>query len=62
MQGGRKTGFKKRKSQRKKPQKQGKNISLLSGLSLTGAVASIKIQWMIDGAIWEAFLATEFSS
>jgi transposase len=40
----------------KKPQKRGKNISLLSAISSQGVVASINIYGAVDGVTFEAFI------
>ena len=43
----------------KKPQKRGRNISLLSALSLEEVLASSNIYGAIDGITFEAFIAKE---
>ena len=43
----------------KKPQKKGRNISLLSALSLEEVLASSNIYGAIDGITFEAFIAKE---
>lgn len=42
-----------------KPQKRGKNISLLTALSLNEVVASINIYGAVDGVTFEAFIANK---
>ena len=43
----------------KKPQKRGKNVSLLSALSLKKVVASINIYGSVNAIIFEAFIANK---
>jgi len=43
----------------KKPQKRGKNVSLLSALSLKKVVASINLYGSVNGIIFEAFIANK---
>ncbi len=42
-----------------KPQKRGKNISLIGALSVQGVVASINIYGAVDGITFEAFVVQE---
>lgn len=42
-----------------KPQKRGKNISLLTALSLNKVIASSNIYGAVDGLTFEAFIANE---
>ncbi len=42
-----------------RPQKRGRNISLLSALSLEEVVASSNIYGSVDGVTFEAFIAKE---
>ena len=42
-----------------KPQKRGRNISLIGALSIQGVVASINIYGAVDGVTFEAFVVQE---
>lgn len=43
----------------KKPQKRGKNISLITALSVQEVIASVSIYGAVDGVTFEAFVAQE---
>jgi transposase len=42
-----------------KPQKRGKNVSILGALSLKGVIASMNIYGSVDGLTFEAFIITQ---
>jgi len=48
-----------KRAQGKKPQKRGKNVALISALSVQGVVASSQLYGTVDGATFEAFIARE---
>lgn len=42
-----------------KPQKRGKNISLIAALSIQELIASVSIYGAVDGVTFEAFIVNE---
>jgi hypothetical protein len=46
----------------KRPQKRGKNVSLIGAISLSGVVTQIKSDWYSDGLTFEAFICPEIGS